>query len=520
MNSLSDRKISLLASMIREKFGLDYPSERWDDLRRIFMRVSKELSPESCADQSIDRCLENGFSEKEQETLIDRLTIGETYFFREPATLDVVEREVLKPLSGKGSGLNGAVRVWSAACATGEEPYTLAMMGDRIGVDLEIVATDLDSRAIVKAREAVYRKWSFRTAQAKIMRDRYFRKIGENAFLLNPKIASKVSFAKLNLVGGLFPSSMSGFDLVFCRNVLMYFSRESVGSALGRIKGAMSRHGVFVSTPSEACLVMEYGDFYRKSVGGVLLFSPCAGGDSVTDSLLSGNHDRMNASSFSEGLGLCVDDHIPGDYSQEYPIASAFQGGENILQGFEESTASGVDYISGGVNTQRELFDDGEIPELYPPGGCKSDIFVGVDAPQETLDNARQEAESGNVDVARRLCHEVLDADPVNSEAYYLLGELCLKQDTPDEAVEFFRKALYSDSGFVMADVMLGNLYLDRRDLRSASIHFRSALRSLGDCKSDDLVEYSGGLTAGRLQEMVEKLASVCRGRHERGRFG
>lgn len=509
MNVLSDQQIARLADWVRLKYGLDFTPERWNDLRRVVTGFVNEVAPEESAAVYLERCLDDGFTANDQEILIDRLTIGETYLFREPNTLKVIEREILKPLAGKGSGRNGAIRIWSAACASGEEPYTFALIGDQLGIDVEVVGTDLDSRALEKARKAVYRKWSFRNEMAFAVRERYFSRIDENAFRLDEDIASRVRFMNLNLVDGVFPAYIDSFDLILCRNVLMYFSRDSVAVALKRMKRALSDNGWFVSTASESCLVIEHGGFRCRNVEGTLLFTgnkdlmidqACSATDvkcdypSVSNLVLEfhGNSSDTCQNVFSE---KSADYFNPEKDSADYP--------ENLDK---------PDVAFNKTNLNEDFLFAEKFSELENIPEPLSDIV-------DMLEKGRTFFNSGECEQARNMCNEVLKVNHVTPEAYFLLGEISLKDNDTVEAIKSFRKALYADPSLTMADVMLGNIYLNNGNWRSASVHFRSALRNLCGRDKDDLIEYSGDLTAGRLAEMIEKLSSVCIDRHERNRY-
>jgi chemotaxis protein methyltransferase CheR len=504
MKLLNEQQLLKFADIIKDKFGLEFTPERREDLNRVMSSFISEASPEEPVSGFIERCLRGGLTEREREILIDHLTIGETYFFREPRALKIIEQHILKPLSGKGSGRDGAVRIWSAACASGEEPYTFAIMGDQFGIPMEIVATDLDSRALMRARKAVYRKWSFRNEQALALKERYFETIGENSFKLSSEIAARVNFMKLNLVKGMIPASMESFDLILCRNVLMYFCNSVVGSVLNKMHKALAEQGHFVSTASESCLILEHGNFHCKNIDGLLLFSKHADSNDSTFSAC----EAIDKSSMyeAESNSLSIDDSL---------VYEEFSSGY---------TVDDNNTISGNTVVVDSYSDSGSIDQQYSDSmsDLKSDSTAVVEsdhAVSELLLKGRELLNSGDCEAAREICMQILEVDHITPEAYYLLGEINFKDRNTDEALKFFRKTLYADSGIVMADVMLGNIYLDRGDLRSASVHFRSALRNLCGCEKDDIIKYSGDLTAGRLAEMIEKLATVCEDRQQRNRI-
>jgi chemotaxis protein methyltransferase CheR len=182
----------------------------------------------------------------EWRALASELTVSETYFFREKPCLDVLEQRILPAIVAERRALgNLDLRLWSAGCSTGEEAYSLAILLDRLLPDradwkLTILATDVDVDALEKARGGVYGMWSFRTMPRRI-RDRYFRPSGQR-FELEARIKELVTFAPLNLATHTYPSVATNttvFDVILCRNVLMYFTREVQQDVLGRLERAL-----------------------------------------------------------------------------------------------------------------------------------------------------------------------------------------------------------------------------------------------------------------------------------------
>ena len=231
-DSLSDNKIDLLSQLVRRNYGLKFSRDRWEDLKSAIIKLTNATGKFKSAEDCLDHLLSPHVDEKDFEIFINQLTIGETYFFRDPGTLNALEHDVLPKKSGKGSGRYGAVRVWSVACATGEEPYSVAIMCHRSNVRSEIFGTDVDSEALHKAFEGTYRKWSFRV-ESNNFKEIYFKSDKPNFFQLDKSIKDMVSFSRLNLIGETLPSYLWGMDIVLCRNVLIYFFRRRCPACSG-----------------------------------------------------------------------------------------------------------------------------------------------------------------------------------------------------------------------------------------------------------------------------------------------
>jgi chemotaxis protein methyltransferase CheR len=206
------------------------------------------------------------------------LTVGETYFFREPRALDLA-CDVARAHVARGA--NRLLRIWSAGCCTGEEPYSIALTLRRRVPQLPpdgvtILATDLNDAFLDFARAGIYRRWSFRRADPADLED-FFRPLGDGRFEIDPRLRAQVRFASLNLASAAYPSAATGtvaMDIIFCRNVLMYFAPEQVRRVIARLRDCLAPGGWLVVNASEASpplfagfapVYHEDAVFFRKS---------------------------------------------------------------------------------------------------------------------------------------------------------------------------------------------------------------------------------------------------------------
>ncbi|TAN41772.1 MAG: protein-glutamate O-methyltransferase CheR [Nitrospirae bacterium] len=167
-------------------------------------------------------------SANELSEIMDILTVNETYFFREQNQLKAFSDEILEELRETNHG-TGTLRIWSAGCSTGEEPYTLAMLinekGTFRGWDIEIYGSDINQRVLQTARRGVYRKNSFRTTEPYYL-NKYFVEEDGN-FRINDAVKKNITFSYLNLLDPFKTKFMGKMDVIFCRNVLIYFDAAS-----------------------------------------------------------------------------------------------------------------------------------------------------------------------------------------------------------------------------------------------------------------------------------------------------
>jgi chemotaxis protein methyltransferase CheR len=188
----------------------------------------------------------------ERLRLLESLCTHETHFFRESQHFELLEREVLprwRARGDTGSGEGRRVRVWSAGCSTGEEPFSLAMvlrhhLPAEEGWDIQILATDLSTRVLERARQALWPVQKAEEIPKRYLRAYMLRGVGgqEGRMKAGPELRALVRFQQVNLNDG--HGLVGRFDLVFCRNVLIYFDAASRARAMERLLGHLSPHGM------------------------------------------------------------------------------------------------------------------------------------------------------------------------------------------------------------------------------------------------------------------------------------
>ncbi|WP_062513515.1 protein-glutamate O-methyltransferase CheR [Halobacillus sp. KGW1] len=198
------------------------------------------------------------------DEFLDRMTINVSEFYRNRTRFEVLERKVIPFLLKKKKKL----KIWSAACSTGEEPYTLAMILDRHTSlsNVSILATDLDRNALAKARDGKYHERSLKEVEPDI-KEKYFTKEGSE-YLVDQAIKKCVTFRSHNL---LSDSYEEGFDLIVCRNVLIYFTEEAKEKVYHRFSRSLNSDGIFfVGSTEQIFSPQSYGFqvydtfFYQK----------------------------------------------------------------------------------------------------------------------------------------------------------------------------------------------------------------------------------------------------------------
>lgn len=209
-----------------------------------------------------------------RQKVVDAMATNETSFFRDMLPFEIVRKAVLPDLL-KTNQKTKKVRIWSAACATGQEPYSLAMLLGSIGSalagwDVEILATDLVERVLEKARGGTYSHYEIQRGLPAQYMTRFFDQIGSE-WRVKPELKKWIQFRRLNLLSDF--TSLGLFDIIFCRNILIYFDPASKKKVLERMAASLAPNGVLFLGGGETPLgitdqfsriEMDRGVYYKR----------------------------------------------------------------------------------------------------------------------------------------------------------------------------------------------------------------------------------------------------------------
>ncbi len=271
MNQLEDSQAKLLAEVIEGRFGLAFSGVRRDILAsRLETRLRALHLPDFLEYYHYLRAHPD--REAEFAELARRLTNNETYFFREPQHFEVITRQVLPRRNLVRGG--PPLRVLSAGCSSGEEPYSLVIALQNAGLELagipwEIDACDLNRDRLAQAREGIYEPNSLRTCDEETRR-RYFTE-AEGRFTLRPRHRKGVNFFEANLSNSMTGLGWPIYDAILCRNVLIYFSEETFFTVIARFARALAPGGYLLLGHSES-LIDKVPQFVPELAEGVMVY--------------------------------------------------------------------------------------------------------------------------------------------------------------------------------------------------------------------------------------------------------
>lgn len=437
---------------LRDRLGWSIPPDRRGEIEK---RISRIISARGGGDPGrLLRALHT--DETMFEALVDEVTVGETYFFRDPASFELIRKTILPDLD-RNRPAGAPIHIWSAGCATGEEAYSLAILLEEEGWAAErahILATDISQDALRKARAAVYAPWALRGDDSGQLAERYFvREAGR--YRLAERFRSRVSFRYLNLASAFRPSLKDGLtrmDLILCRNVLIYLDGATTQAVARRLFDCLADGGWLLTGPSDPPL-WPYAPFKTVLTAAGVLY------------------------------------RREGQASRQ-PVAKT-RGAPNALHqrpAVQPRTAlrpHATDILSSAAPIARQTVRPDD-----------QDMDLGL---------IRTLADQGRIAAARQAAEEAIRRAPLLVEPRYLLATLALADGRVDEAVTSLRQLLYIDPDLTAAHMMLGTALLSKGEVAAARRAFAIAFALSAQRPEHEIVPLTDGETAGDLARAAKR---------------
>lgn len=274
MNALHSQ-LETLAAFLLERAGLKIGPERHHVLRRALDERMGALALDD-PDRYLKLLRAGGPSgEMELQQLLPWVTVGTTYFFRDAHQFHALERRLIPELIQRVRQRRSPGRIWSAGCASGEEPYSLAMLLAEAGADpaeVEIWATDVNPEAVESARRGHYRERKLAGLPGKLF-ERYFERI-DGGYGVRQELRRYIHFERHNLIQPAFRAVAAGsFDLILCRNVIIYFDLPTVRALMDRFRAALRSDGFLLLGYSES-LFQIYDRLEMVEMEGAFIYRP------------------------------------------------------------------------------------------------------------------------------------------------------------------------------------------------------------------------------------------------------
>jgi chemotaxis protein methyltransferase CheR len=457
---LSHDLLSRLSGLATAEFGLRFPPDRWNELARGVASAALELGIPDLEGWA-ENLVQGSPAADHLKAVANHLTISETYFFRQRETFHALENEILPARLAVRREQGRPLRIWSAGCASGEEPYSIAILLRQKFPDLRqdnivIHATDINSHVLARAQRGIYSEWSFRDVPDWV-KGSYFTRKPNGRHEISPEIRRMVRFSQLNFAAPIYPAEFGDrgdFDVILCRNVLMYFSADWQERIVRRFAAALAPDGW-------------------------LIVGPC----DLTAALSADLHLRLAG----PGVFQKTDRRVPLPVP-ELPLPTPVH--EPLLWP-----------VASGPAVAIEAPPPPEPPALVPPAPALTPAATESEVASAL---AHSHANRGELEQALAACEEAIALDKTNPNFHYLRACILQEQDRLPEAAAAYRRVLFLDPRSVMAEFALGCIAERQGRRDQARHHFGVVLRMLGGGNRGDAVPGSEGLTVGRLRAVVE----------------
>ena len=435
-------------------------------------------------------------AENEWEQLLARLTNNESYFFRDKGQMALLRERILPELIARNQAKR-TLRLWSAGCSTGEEPYSLAMLVNELlpqrhtasgpAWEIVILGTDIDSPALEQARRGIYGSWSFRAVDSAVQQRFFHRR--EDGWQIMEASRSLVKFSKCNLVGEPFPNTISGIhdmDLILCRNVFIYFEREAVSAVLGKFARTLRPNGYLMTghaetygrlmEPLQAQLFPESVVYQRVSEtpAGIVKPSGIAPTPEMTTAEYANVRSQPTPSTTSR---------------REQPAAQGIVTTATTRQASATTAqAATPERASTGGEVRHRASANPLVRETLP---------LPTPATRETLlRQARAHADLGRYEEAAHACQSLMEEHPFAPEPYELLASIAQEQGRGEEAKLLLKKAMYLAPTSPWAYLELSAIYEGEGDGARARKMRVIALELVEQMPPETAIGLSGGPNA------------------------
>ena len=493
MKTLLPHELKLrFKSYITSRSGLYFKDYNLRDIEDALDKRMQALGVSSALSY-YDLLTKSDKREDEFRELLNILTVKHTYFFRNEQQFKILKEKILPEMIAKKS-----IKIWSAGCATGEEAYSIAMtvldvLDNTEGWDIQILATDASTQALEAARKGAYSADAAKYVPADHL-EKYFTKEaapdGRPVYAVRPAIKKLVTFAYHNLITDEFPA---GFDIIFCRNVVIYFELETIISVMRRFYSSLADHGYLFIGYSESLHFMsdrfrmehlEEAIFYRKAAGKMTpppeAVRPPAPEKKAAEKVL----DELSRAKLAAEIKAKAKRLAEMPKKVEEILVRAMKSYH--MKEYDRALALADEALG---------LDKKELDIYY----LSAEIYVN----------------QGRFAEAKKKLAEAIGINPLFAPAHYLLGCIFIEEEMMEKAKESLKKALYIDKDFPLAHFYLAHAFRSEGRTDEALREYRNTLKTLSRAAFGDIIPYSGGFDAASLMGVcsnnIERLKAEMR---------
>jgi chemotaxis protein methyltransferase CheR len=495
---LSLAEFRLFRDYIHEHSGIFMEDAKADSLRISLVTRATRLD---CT--TWDRYFEILSSDEEEfRELMSLVTINETSFFRFPAQFEVLRTVVMPEIAAARTNDNRVIRIWSAGCSTGEEPYSIGMTYldsglEALGWKGEVYGTDVSTKALNAARQGVYPAKSVLSVPEDVVR-RHFVHEANDTYRVSPAVKRCVEFGYHNLIKEPYPVAMRGnWDIIFCRNVTIYFKLESTKRVVANYFSSLNEGGYLFIGHSETLSSIS-DDFDVVEVGGVFVYRKTKRSGGATGRR---RHFGIGGRPPADAAGT-------GHLRQRSAAAPSRDAGGRPPQPVGSEATAG-DTPEGRLAAARDAMATGATDEALQ---AAEEVLKGDPNNAEGhMIAAHAHADTGDYETALAECDRALAVNPLLPGARYILGVIYQRQGDTVRAVSELKKTIYIDPEFALAHLNLANIYKAQGRYDIAARSYENALRALYKDPSGVWTLYLGGWQPDLIVKTCERSLIECR---------
>lgn len=492
LNVLGNEILSQVASYLDEKMGLHYPKERFGDLEKKIIQIGLQegfKDPLEC----VQWLLKEPFNNHKLKILAFHLTIGETYFFRDSSIFETLEKNILPEII-ENHKKDKIIRIWSAACCSGEETYSIAILLHLLipnlkEWDVTLIGTDINHEFLKKAQKGCYKKWSFRATPEKIL-ETYFEKEENGTFRIINPIKKLVRFIPLNLVMDSYPDIAKGIyemDLIFCHNVLIYFSNKQIKQTIHKLTNTLSNGGWLSVTSVETPFILEKFLVPRK-FKRTTFFQKDINAEITSKSLPPINLQKKKVATRSIKL---VEKNQTSIFKKEIPQKETVKNEEDIFKKYLDLYQK--KQYQEVISLLLPIIKENERNEIFLKKNLK-EIHLLI----------KTFANQGNVKEASLLLEKAMALDKLNPSLHYIHATLLQTEGKIQEAIKSLKKSLFLDPNYIVAYFTLGVLEKQMGNNQLARKSFQVALDLIDALPtSQEMIPEIEDLTKSHLKDLI-----------------
>jgi len=501
--------LELFSKTIAKETGLQIRAQDLGNLSQKILGRMKSLKITNSEDyyQLLKSKTEAG--KLEWEKLIINLTTTETYFFRDRGQINLLQNVLLPELIAKKRlSKSKTLRLWSAGCSTGEEPYSLAILVRELIPDWQdwsifILGTDINEIVLEKAEKGIYSSWSFRQLDGS-RKNMYFENI-KGDWKIDDEIRKMVRFCKHNLVKDDFPENL---DLIVCRNVFVYFKPEQISLAIGKFYEALRPEGYLITAHAELH-GQNMGWFKVRIFPESLVYQKSSeqNSENVEDKWLQFQrefNDREEERSRKKSQIF---------FSSSTPQKKIITGNYSESSSKEQGVI--IPRIVVGEVTKKSAPDSilAEAETLFQNKKYAQAIEKAEKAIESNSKNydaycliAKIYANLGNYDRAELYCKKAIEVEHFSINPYYLLVHIAEERGEREKAKSLLKRIIYLCPTSISAYVELAEIYESEGETMRAKKMKKTALELLKKLPENALVEYRGEIAASDFIKYLKQL--------------